>query len=90
MNDRDRIDLWKDFSMREVYGLKVGLIQGMKSIDFIDQALNIFRQDIYTTERYSSEINWFLRRREKWNSDKIRIGVLGCFWQVENTTNGKK
>lgn len=83
MNDRDRIDLWKDFSMREVYGLKVGLIQGMKSIDFIDQALNIFRQDIYTTERYSSEINWFLRRREKWNSDKIRIGVLGV------TSSGK-
>ena len=55
----------------------------MKSINFIDQALKILQQDTYTTDRYSSEIDWLLRRREKWNSDKIRVGVLGV------TSSGK-
>lgn len=55
----------------------------IKSINFIDEALEIIKQDEYTRERYSSEIEWLIRRREKWSSDKIRIGVLGV------TSSGK-
>ena len=55
----------------------------MKSVCFINEALKILQHNEYAKERYSGEIEWLVRRKEKWDSDRIRIGVLGV------TSSGK-
>lgn len=55
----------------------------MKSSDFIVSALQIFQEKKSTKERYSGETDWLKERKNKWNNDKIRIGVIGV------TSSGK-
>lgn len=55
----------------------------MNSIDLIDKAILILSMNENLYNRYESEIKLLNQRKEQWQSDKIRIGVIGV------TSSGK-
>ena len=55
----------------------------MNSIDLIDKAIAILSSNNNLYNRYESEIKLLNQRKEQWQSDKIRIGVIGV------TSSGK-